>query len=260
MTAPMTDDPVALAREAGEKYLAWIEANNLESTDQNFQAFIAGWTLSTSALYAPVEALREALTEVMQWIAGWDPNFIYDDEWPATSAKVPAATYLETLSAPAEILQVYQNQPYVEGMKCDPAPVEDEASKLVNEWLIDFPGTAAGITPGAFHELARRIARRLRASHPVGVTVPRDPTPEMLAAALPLADAAIGAGVAEMRLAEMALGLLEKRPMTNEAHQMGLHAAICLIYDYRNMIAAAPSASTTTNPTTEDEALGRSMK
>lgn len=35
--------------------------------------------------------LREALVEVMEWIKGWDPNFIYDEAWPATEAKVQKA-------------------------------------------------------------------------------------------------------------------------------------------------------------------------
>jgi hypothetical protein len=37
------------------------------------------------------QLLREALIEVRDWIKNWDPNFIYDDEWPATAAKIEAA-------------------------------------------------------------------------------------------------------------------------------------------------------------------------
>lgn len=32
--------------------------------------------------------LRETLLEVSEWIKGWDPNFIYDDEWPQTQARI----------------------------------------------------------------------------------------------------------------------------------------------------------------------------
>lgn len=35
--------------------------------------------------------LREALGEVWDWIGNWSPNFIWDDEWPATEAKARAA-------------------------------------------------------------------------------------------------------------------------------------------------------------------------
>lgn len=31
--------------------------------------------------------LIAVLTEVMQWIDNWSPNFVYDDEWPATAEK-----------------------------------------------------------------------------------------------------------------------------------------------------------------------------
>ena len=44
--------------------------------------------LSTSA---SERGLREALSEVMEWIAGWDPSFTEDDDWPATLTKVRAA-------------------------------------------------------------------------------------------------------------------------------------------------------------------------
>ena len=38
-----------------------------------------------------IAKLREALTEVQQWINNWDPAFIYDDEWSATAKKVAEA-------------------------------------------------------------------------------------------------------------------------------------------------------------------------
>lgn len=38
-----------------------------------------------------IAKLREALTEVQQWISNWDPPFIYDDEWSATAKKLEEA-------------------------------------------------------------------------------------------------------------------------------------------------------------------------
>lgn len=35
--------------------------------------------------------LAKSLTEVMEWIANWDPNFTHDDEWPATNAEARSA-------------------------------------------------------------------------------------------------------------------------------------------------------------------------
>lgn len=34
--------------------------------------------------------LREALSEVLAWIDNWSPEFVQDDEWPATSVKARA--------------------------------------------------------------------------------------------------------------------------------------------------------------------------
>lgn len=38
--------------------------------------------------------LFEVLQEVNEWIKAWDPNFIYDEEWQATSDKIDAALSL----------------------------------------------------------------------------------------------------------------------------------------------------------------------
>ena len=38
-----------------------------------------------------IAKLREALTEVQQWISNWDPSFIHDDEWSATARKIEEA-------------------------------------------------------------------------------------------------------------------------------------------------------------------------
>jgi hypothetical protein len=35
--------------------------------------------------------LRDALVELNEWVNAWDPNFIHDDEWPATRDKIAAA-------------------------------------------------------------------------------------------------------------------------------------------------------------------------
>lgn len=42
-------------------------------------------------LIAAAPELYEALAEALQWIKGWDPNFIHDDEWQATRDKIDAA-------------------------------------------------------------------------------------------------------------------------------------------------------------------------
>jgi hypothetical protein len=34
--------------------------------------------------------LAAALRDVMEWIGNWSPNFVYDEEWPKTEAKVRA--------------------------------------------------------------------------------------------------------------------------------------------------------------------------
>jgi len=39
----------------------------------------------------PRDEVVRALKEVMDWIDNWDPNFIDDDEWPETKARVDAA-------------------------------------------------------------------------------------------------------------------------------------------------------------------------
>ena len=37
------------------------------------------------------EQLREALTEVMEWLSNWNPEFTDDPEWDDTKAKVDEA-------------------------------------------------------------------------------------------------------------------------------------------------------------------------
>ena len=42
-------------------------------------------------LIAAAPSLLDALTEVMEWISAWNPNFEHDDEWPASRDKARAA-------------------------------------------------------------------------------------------------------------------------------------------------------------------------
>lgn len=42
-------------------------------------------------LIAAAPKLLEALVDVMAWIDGWDPGFIYDDEWPESRDAARAA-------------------------------------------------------------------------------------------------------------------------------------------------------------------------
>lgn len=44
------------------------------------------------------QLLRDALIEVLVWIDNWDPNFIYDDEWPATRERVQKALHPEAIN------------------------------------------------------------------------------------------------------------------------------------------------------------------
>ena len=37
-----------------------------------------------------LDEAENALADLMQWIDGWDPNFIYDEEWPGTSKRARA--------------------------------------------------------------------------------------------------------------------------------------------------------------------------
>lgn len=68
--------------------------------------------------------------------------------------------------------------------------------------------------------------------------VPNEPSPEMLAAALPITG--VHCDPATIRLAESAIMLLETRPVQSRVHADGLAAAQALIGDYRAMLAAAP--------------------
>lgn len=46
---------------------------------------------ANARLIASAPDLLDALSEVIEWIAGWDPNFTLDREWPQTREKVRAA-------------------------------------------------------------------------------------------------------------------------------------------------------------------------
>ena len=47
----------------------------------------------TEPLTIREKLLKDALIEVLVWIDGWDPNFIYDDEWSATRERVQKALH-----------------------------------------------------------------------------------------------------------------------------------------------------------------------
>ena len=54
-------------------------------------AIITALEAENASLRAEAAKLRESLTEVMNWISNWDPNFVHDDEWPATRDRARAA-------------------------------------------------------------------------------------------------------------------------------------------------------------------------
>lgn len=70
----------------------------MSDTPKTDGAAIWGHDVVGSEYYVPVDfaraqerrtvALEDALQGVMQWIDGWDPNFIHDDEWPATQRAI----------------------------------------------------------------------------------------------------------------------------------------------------------------------------
>ena len=43
---------------------------------------------ANARLIAAAPDLLEALSEVVDWIVGWDPNFTLDREWPETREKI----------------------------------------------------------------------------------------------------------------------------------------------------------------------------
>lgn len=47
--------------------------------------------VADARLIAAAPALAEALEEVMEWVNNWSPDFIGDQEWPETEAKIDAA-------------------------------------------------------------------------------------------------------------------------------------------------------------------------
>jgi DNA-binding phage protein len=47
--------------------------------------------VAADPLLSAAKDMQEALSEVREWIKEWDPNFTYDEEWPATRAKIDAA-------------------------------------------------------------------------------------------------------------------------------------------------------------------------
>lgn len=56
------------------------------------------------------QKVREVLAEVWGWITNWDPNFIHDDEWPATAAKVQTVL-AEYRSETGELLHELRSTP-----------------------------------------------------------------------------------------------------------------------------------------------------
>lgn len=76
-------DAAEWARKAGEAQ------GKLEISEA--AGILDGWMRDCKRLEADNARLREALGEIWEWIGNWSPDFIWDDEWPATEAKARAA-------------------------------------------------------------------------------------------------------------------------------------------------------------------------
>lgn len=74
------------------------------------------------------------------------------------------------------------------------------------------------------------------------IRVPREPTPEMLAATLPMASAALGMNSKDWELVERALAMIEPATISNSDHMLGVQAGIEILRDWRAMTAAALQA------------------
>jgi hypothetical protein len=70
--------------------LVWSRATDSGDEDKYVVAVAGvGPKVDRLALAHRIAALPDALQalqQVMGWIKGWDPNFIYDDEWPEAEA------------------------------------------------------------------------------------------------------------------------------------------------------------------------------
>lgn len=193
-TAPMTDDPVALARELRERKKRilppnWKEGRNCPNCESSATRQKCMWEIPDCPRHNP------------------------DNYSPSPWQEIPdplcarAATYLETLSAPAEDEEKVCREIYRAAIKAV------EAEKEIIASTYDYETAAISAM--------REYARRLRASHPVGVT---------------------DEGVT--RACESLFGANWHRHMDLVSMRYAIERAL----------------SPTTNPTTEDEALGRSMK
>lgn len=72
-------DLIERLRDYGDRMDYEVHHDRIEAADR------------IEALTADNERLREALEEVWDLIDTWTPEFIWDDEWPATEAKARAA-------------------------------------------------------------------------------------------------------------------------------------------------------------------------
>lgn len=61
---------------------------------------IGNYRETNARLIAAAPDLLEALRDVTEWIHNWSPDFVEDDEWPATDAKLRAAILKATFPTP----------------------------------------------------------------------------------------------------------------------------------------------------------------
>ena len=93
------------------------------------------------------------------------------------------------------------------------------------------------VTGCSWEQLSMGVRQSYLSEARAAIKAMKNPTPEMLAAALPITG--IDHASVATQLAEKALSLLEVRPVQSRVHKDGLTAALGLIGDWRAMIDCA---------------------
>ena len=82
----MSDDLIKRLRDYGDGDYVQNHEDRIEAADR-----IEALTAANQELRSENARLRDTLSEVMQWLAAWEPAFLQDEEWPATALKARQA-------------------------------------------------------------------------------------------------------------------------------------------------------------------------